>query len=65
MGDLLAVDDAGAYGFTQSMPWFLSHPTPAEVVLCGDRMHLARPRIEPAEVLDRQVDLLTEIAAAT
>ncbi len=65
VGDLLAVDDAGAYGFTQSMPWFLSHPTPAEVVLRGDRMHLARPRIEPAEVLDRQVDLLTEIAAAT
>ncbi|HEX2765305.1 MAG TPA: alanine racemase [Candidatus Limnocylindria bacterium] len=65
VGDLVAVDDAGAYGFTQSMPWFLSHPTPAEVVLRGDRMHLARPRAEPAEVLDRQVDLLTEIAAGT
>lgn len=31
VGDLLAVSDVGAYGFTQSMPLFLSHPLPAEV----------------------------------
>ncbi len=54
VGDLVAVLDAGAYGFTESMPLFLSHPTPAEVVLEGGRPRLARPRIEPAEWLDRQ-----------
>jgi diaminopimelate decarboxylase len=33
VGELLAVLDAGAYGFTESMPLFLSRPLPAEVVL--------------------------------
>ena len=32
-GDLVAVLDVGAYGFTESMPFFLSHPMPAEVVV--------------------------------
>jgi diaminopimelate decarboxylase len=30
VGDLVAVLDVGAYGFTESMPLFLSHPVPAE-----------------------------------
>ncbi len=30
-GDLLAFENAGAYGFTESMPLFLSHEWPAEV----------------------------------
>jgi diaminopimelate decarboxylase len=33
VGELLAVLDAGAYGFTESMPLFLSRPRAAEVVL--------------------------------
>jgi len=33
VGELLAVVDAGAYGYTESMPFFLSRPLPAEVVL--------------------------------
>ena len=53
-GDLLAVQDAGAYGFTESMPLFLSHPTPAEVVLENGVARLARPRIEPEHFLDMQ-----------
>jgi diaminopimelate decarboxylase len=32
VGELVAVLDAGAYGFTESMPLFLSRPLPAEVV---------------------------------
>jgi diaminopimelate decarboxylase len=47
-GDLLAVLDAGAYGFTESMPFFLSHPIPAEVVVDGDRVSVSRTRVEPA-----------------
>jgi diaminopimelate decarboxylase len=53
-GDLLAILDAGAYGFTESMPYFLSHPQPAEVVASRGRVHLARPRLDPAEWLARQ-----------
>jgi diaminopimelate decarboxylase len=54
VGDLIAILDAGAYGYTESMPFFLSHPMPAEVGVRGGRAELLRPRIEPVEWLDRQ-----------
>jgi diaminopimelate decarboxylase len=53
-GDLLAVLDVGAYGFTESMPLFLSRTTPAEIILRAGRAFVARPPIEPREFLDRQ-----------
>ncbi len=56
VGDLVAVLDVGAYGFTESMPWFLSHPSPAEVGIRHGDARLIRPRIDPQEMLDRQVD---------
>jgi diaminopimelate decarboxylase len=56
VGDLVAALDAGAYGFTESMPFFLSHPTPAEVAVYNGRAQLIRPRITPAELLDRQIN---------
>jgi diaminopimelate decarboxylase len=56
VGDLVAVLDVGAYGFTESMPLFLSHPIPAEVAVRGGRAAVIRPRTEPAAWLDRQVD---------
>jgi diaminopimelate decarboxylase len=56
VGDLVAVLDAGAYGFTESMPFFLSHPIPAEVAVRGGRATVIRPRLDPAEWLERQVD---------
>jgi len=46
-GDLLAVLDTGAYGFTESMPLFLSHPMPAEVAVSGGIVRVARLRQEP------------------
>jgi diaminopimelate decarboxylase len=55
-GDLLAVLDAGAYGATESMPFFLSHPLPAEVALRGGDAWLARPRVEPEAWLEWQLD---------
>ena len=55
VGDLVAVLDAGAYGFTESMPLFLSHAVPAEVAIRCGRAALIRPRLEPAEWLDRQL----------
>jgi len=56
-GDLVAVLDVGAYGATESMPLFLSHAMPAEVVVRGGTAHLARPRLEPETWLDRHLGL--------
>jgi diaminopimelate decarboxylase len=47
-GDILAILDAGAYGYSESMPFFLSHPIPAEVVIDGPAVRVSRERIEPA-----------------
>ena len=55
VGDLVAVLDVGAYGFTESMPLFLSHPIPPEVAVRGGRAELIRPRQDPADWLERQV----------
>jgi diaminopimelate decarboxylase len=55
VGDLVALLDAGAYGFTESMPLFLSHGAPAEVAVLGGRARMVRPRITAAEFLDRQI----------
>jgi diaminopimelate decarboxylase len=52
--DLVAVLDVGAYGYTESMPFFLSHPTPAEVAVRGGHAELIRRRIEPSELLGLQ-----------
>jgi len=54
VGDLVAVLDVGAYGYTESMPFFLSRPVPAEVAIRGGQAELIRRRIEPAEWLDLQ-----------
>lgn len=53
-GALVAVRDAGAYGFTESMPLFLSHPTPAEIAVRGGETFLVRARIDPGTWLDTQ-----------
>jgi diaminopimelate decarboxylase len=47
VGDLVAILDVGAYGATESMPFFLSHPLPPELVVEGGEARVARPRIEP------------------
>jgi diaminopimelate decarboxylase len=55
VGDLIAVLDAGAYGFTESMPFFLSHPTAAEVAVRAGHACLIRPRVSPRDLLDAQI----------
>jgi diaminopimelate decarboxylase len=67
VGDLVAVLDVGAYGFTESMPYFLSHPIPAEVVVRGGRAALIRPRLDPGEWLDRQLvpDLASDVRTSS
>ena len=54
VGRLVAVLDVGAYGYTESMPFFLSHPVPAEVAIKDGNAQLIRPRIEPRTWLDWQ-----------
>ena len=55
VGDLVAVLDVGAYGYTESMPLFLSHPIPAEVAINGGEAKLIRPAIDPSTWLDMQL----------
>ena len=55
VGDLMAVLDVGAYGFTESMPLFLSHPVPAEIAVRDGQAALIRPRVDPRRWLDEQV----------
>lgn len=43
-GDLLAVLASGAYGLTFSNQAFLSHPSPAEVMVDAGKAHLVRQR---------------------
>jgi diaminopimelate decarboxylase len=51
-GDLLAIGNAGAYGYEMAST-YNSRPRPAEVVLDGDEGRLARER----ETLDALTDL--------
>lgn len=44
VGDLIVIERVGAYGFTESMPYFLSHATPAEVLIWEGREYLIRRR---------------------
>ena len=54
-GDLVAVLDVGAYGATESMPFFLSHPLPPEIALRAGEAWLSRPRVDPDTWLGWQV----------
>lgn len=49
-GDLLAIPGCGAYGYTHGLHGFCLHPTPAEVLWDGERLHLARERGDPLTV---------------
>jgi diaminopimelate decarboxylase len=52
-GDLLAVRAAGAYGFVMSSN-YNSRPRASEVVVDGDRVHLARPRETITDLFARE-----------
>jgi len=54
VGDLVAILDLGAYGFSESMPLFLSHPVPAELAVRSGRSETIRPRLEPEDALALQ-----------
>lgn len=54
-GDLLAFENAGAYGYTESMPLFLSHEWPAEIGVRKGRLALLRrpPRVAELQALQK------------
>jgi len=43
IGDRLVFNKAGAYGYTESMPYFLCHELPAEVILYNGDLMIPRP----------------------
>jgi diaminopimelate decarboxylase len=53
-GDLIGVFYSGAYGYSASNLGFLSHPSPAEVLLWRGEAHLLRPGGRPEDVLKGQ-----------
>ena len=53
-GELLAFENAGAYGYTESMPLFLSHEWPAEVGVRRGRLALLRQPPSVARLLAAQ-----------
>ena len=54
VGDLMGVFYSGAYGYSASNLGFLSHPTPAEVLLWQGAAHLLRAGGRPEDVLSGQ-----------
>jgi diaminopimelate decarboxylase len=44
VGDLLGIMQSGAYGLTASPTSFLSHPTPAEILIRGETVERITPR---------------------
>jgi diaminopimelate decarboxylase len=46
-GHLVAVLQSGAYALTASPSSFLSHPSPAEILVDSGEAHLIRPQIKP------------------
>lgn len=54
VGDVIAIERAGAYGFTEAMPQFLSHAVPAEVMELDGEVHLLRERRGADRHLDDQ-----------
>ncbi len=55
-GDLLAVRAAGAYGFVMSSN-YNTRPRACEVIVDGDRVHLARPRERIVELFEHESTL--------
>jgi diaminopimelate decarboxylase len=56
-GDLIGVFYSGAYGYSASNLGFLSHPTPAEVLLWQGEARLLRSVGKPEDVLRDQEPL--------
>lgn len=55
IGDLVGVFNSGAYGYTAGMLFFLSHKTPAEVLVDGGSAWIIRKPFQPGHGLDKPI----------
>ena len=53
-GDYIGVFCSGAYGYNESMPFFLSHDIAPEILIYKNKYHIIRPRIEISIMVDIQ-----------
>ena len=53
-GDLIVIEQSGAYGYTYSPSLFLSHESPAEILVDGDSVKILRHRGESGDFLKGQ-----------
>lgn len=58
IGDLVGIFNAGAYGFSMSMLYFLSHALPAEVVIYNGEPRLARRRGTVTDSMINQIPVV-------
>jgi diaminopimelate decarboxylase len=55
VGDLIAIEQMGAYGPTASPGLFLSHGYPAEVLIHEGNLHLVRSRDDEQDLVRKQI----------
>lgn len=55
IGDLVGVFNSGAYGYSAGMLFFLSHKTPAEVLIDDRKAWIIRKPFQPGHGLDKPV----------
>ncbi len=53
-GDLIVIEQSGAYGYTYSPTLFLSHESPAEIMINGEEIKILRNRGEASDYLKKQ-----------
>lgn len=53
-GDYIGIFCAGAYGYAESMPFFLSHDIAPEILVYNGGYHIIRPRIYIKSMVDLQ-----------
>lgn len=57
IGDLIGIFNSGAYGYTAGMVYFLSHPTPAEVLVDNGKLYLIRNQKNPDHGISKGIRL--------
>ncbi len=58
IGDVVAIFNSGAYGFSASMLYFLSHPLPAELIVKNGHPFLARNRGKKEDFIINQTRII-------
>ncbi len=54
MGDLVGMLQAGAYGYSESMPLFLSHPLPKEILVDDGKSFVIRESMDAKDFMSKQ-----------